>query len=78
MGPFVGTLGRSLSVQDLEQARQELKRWEDRFDRYDGNNPNKYRSDINSARSRVQLIELSLRAQGLIPPESRPLGELRG
>lgn len=54
-------------LEDLDEARQELKRWRDRFDNYDGNNPNKYQSEIRAARMKVRDIEASLKAQGFLP-----------
>lgn len=45
-----------LTPEDLERARKELQDWQDRFDRYSGNNPDKYQSDIREARRRVREI----------------------
>lgn len=55
------------TVEDLEEARRELARWNERFDNYSGNNPNKYRSDINAARQRVRDLEDYLKAAGALP-----------
>lgn len=63
-----GTLPGMYTLEDLEAARAELKRWEDRWDRYDGGNPDKYRSSIRSAADRVRVIEMNLRAKGVLPP----------
>lgn len=55
------------TVDDLEKAREALRAWEDRFDRYTGNNPNKYQSDIRVARHEVRMIEDALKANGATP-----------
>ena len=55
------------TVDDLEKAREALRAWEDRFDRYTGNNPNKYQSDIKAARREVRMLEDALKADGAIP-----------
>lgn len=49
---------------DLEEATKSLRDWQDKFDRYSGNNPNKYQADIRAARRRVRLIENALKASG--------------
>ncbi|MBK0398490.1 hypothetical protein H0I76_04760 [Limibaculum sp. M0105] len=54
------------TIEDLKAARDELRQWEERSDRYDGNNPDKYRSDIRLARSKVRLIEGHLKRAGQI------------
>lgn len=55
------------TLEDMEEAKAELSAWLDRFDRYTGNNPNKYQSDIRAARRKVSEIESSLKADGTIP-----------
>jgi hypothetical protein len=55
------------SLQDLDDARAELKRWQERWENYDGNNPNKYQADIRIARQKVSSIEYDLKQQGLLP-----------
>ena len=55
------------TIKDLENAREELQNWEDRFDRYSGNNPDKYQADIRTARRRVREIEETLKASGEMP-----------
>jgi hypothetical protein len=57
----------TFTVDDLEKAREALRAWEDRFDRYTGNNPNKYQSDIKVARREVRMIEDALKANGATP-----------
>jgi len=55
------------TLEGLENAREELRKWDDRFDRYTGNNPDKYQSDIRAARSKVRLIESELKRTGALP-----------
>lgn len=55
------------TVEDLEEARRELTRWNERFDNYSGNNPNKYQADIRAARQRVRDLEADLKAAGALP-----------
>lgn len=55
------------TVHDLEEARANLKSWEDRFDRYSGNNPDKYQADIKAARRKVTAISNALKESGQIP-----------
>jgi hypothetical protein len=42
---------------DLSAAKSELQQWQDAFDRYSGNNPNKYRTDIRRAKATVKRLE---------------------
>lgn len=55
------------TLEELEEARRELARWNERFDNYSGNNPNKYQSDISAARQRVRNLEDDLKAAGTLP-----------
>lgn len=55
------------TLDDLEAARAALKSWQDQFDRYSGNNPDKYQADIKAARRQVRAIEDALKANGTIP-----------
>jgi len=55
------------TLEDLDKVRAELRDWEDRFDRYSGNNPDKYKSDIRLARQKVRLIETALKDSGVLP-----------
>lgn len=54
------------TVDDYEKAKAALKKLNDRFDRYDGNNPNKYQADLKMARSRLRTIEAYLKEVGII------------
>lgn len=55
------------SLEDLEKAKASLRGWEDRFDRYSGNNPNKYQSDIRAIRRQVRMITDALKFAGVLP-----------
>lgn len=55
------------TLEDLEVARAELARWQDRFANDRSNNPNKHRSSIRSASDRVAAIEAALKASGDLP-----------
>ncbi|MDP9993838.1 multidrug resistance efflux pump [Variovorax boronicumulans] len=55
------------TLEDLEAARAALTQSQEKFDRYSGNNPNKFRSEIKSAGAAVRMIEASLKASGLLP-----------
>jgi len=55
------------TLEGLENARAELKRLEDAWDNYSGNNPDKYQSQIKSARTMVRVIESTLKANGTLP-----------
>ena len=52
---------------DLEAARDELRDWKKRWENYSGNNPNKYQSELRSAREKVRRIESYLKCIGEIP-----------
>jgi type VI protein secretion system component VasF len=52
------------TLEDLEAARAELTREIERRDNYNGNNPNKYATDVRMARERVALLERALKALG--------------
>ena len=54
------------TVEDLEFAQAQLREWSDRFDRYDGNNPDKYQSEIRNAQAKVREIECELKKTGLL------------
>jgi len=56
-----------VSLQDLETAKAELQRVEDRWENYSGNNPNKFVSQRDAARSRVESLTRTLKAQGDLP-----------
>lgn len=55
------------TLEGLEKARAELKRLEAAWENYSGNNPNKYQSQIKSARTMVGVIESTLKANGTLP-----------
>jgi hypothetical protein len=55
---------QAYTLDDLAVAIKSLRDWQDKFDRYTGNNPDKYQSDIKAARRLVRLIENSLKSNG--------------
>lgn len=65
------------TLEDLEQAQAELRGHSDRSANYSGNNPNKYRSDIDMAMMKVESIEASLKASGVLPKSEQELLEER-
>ena len=54
------------TIEDLEAARANLKKAVDRWENYDGNNPNKHRAAVADARVVVHEIEAQLKAAGVI------------
>lgn len=45
------------TLEDLENARKKLESLQERWANYTGNNPNKYESDLKSARREIRIIE---------------------
>lgn len=65
------------TLEDLETAQHELEMWQGRWERYDGNNPNKYQADIRNAQSRVRRITDSLKANGVLERDEHESLEAR-
>ncbi|WP_443112871.1 hypothetical protein [Herbaspirillum seropedicae] len=64
------------SLEDLEIARKELKRWDDAFANDSSNNPEKYESQRREARRNFRLIIEELKRAGHIEKtDSEILGE---
>jgi len=59
--------GLMYSLADLEAAKAEWKSWEDRWDSYSGNNPDKYHSQREMAQAKVRAIEQYLKSAGALP-----------
>lgn len=55
------------TLEELEEARRDLKEWSDRFDNYSGNNPEKYQADIRAATITVRQLETALKSNGTLP-----------
>ncbi|MBU9486696.1 MULTISPECIES: hypothetical protein [Burkholderia cepacia complex] len=55
------------TVEDLERARADLASAERRLDDYDGNNPNKHRTQVAEAREHLYMVERALKRARLIP-----------
>lgn len=54
------------TLEDYDRARAELARWNEAWDSYTGNNPEKYRGDVMAALRKVREIEASLKNAGLL------------
>ena len=54
------------TIQDLDAAKADLGKVEERWANYSGNNPDKYQADLKAARRRVRAIEGALKATGAI------------
>ena len=52
-----GARSRATIEADLAAAKGELQHWEEKFDGYTGNNPNKFRTDIKNARQKVAQLQ---------------------
>lgn len=64
----------SFTLDDHAKAVEALASLSARRDNYSGNNPNKFRADIESAKARLAAIELSLKRVGVLqrsPAEER-------
>ena len=67
---------RMYSLEDLVNARRELKYWQDRFANDTSNNPNKYHSQIKNASSEVRIISDFLKNNGTIERSDKEKMEL--
>lgn len=65
----------SYTIDDYNIAQDELARITEKWDNYSGNNPNKYYSQLSGARSKVRIIEGSLKSQGVIPLSDKEILE---
>lgn len=54
------------SLDDLDAAKAELKRWDDAYINNSSNNPNKYEAERRDARRRAREISAKLKLLGLI------------
>jgi hypothetical protein len=64
---------RPYTLADLAEAEARYADAKARVDNYDGNNPNRGRSDLRHASDHLTLVTLYLRAQGDLPkPEPTP------
>lgn len=55
------------TIEDHAVAKAMLESLNQRWENYDGNNPNKYKADIAAARAALHSIEESLKQTGLLP-----------
>jgi hypothetical protein len=58
---------REATVQDYEAAKARLAAVVERWANYNGNNPDKYRSELQAAREALATIEADLKRLGLVP-----------
>lgn len=65
------------TLEYLRAAQEELDLWQGRWDRYDGNNPNKYQADIRNAQSRVRSITESLKTSSVLERSEQEKLEVR-
>lgn len=57
----------SFTLDDHAKAVEALASLSARRDNYSGNNPNKFRADIEHAQARLATIELALKRAGVLP-----------
>ena len=65
------------TLQNLAEAQAELARQVARQDDYDGNNPNKFSTDVRLAREKVADLTRALKACGLLPRTDHEILEAR-
>jgi hypothetical protein len=65
------------TLADLQAAQAELDHQLERQARYDGNNPNKYATEVRLARETVTALTAALKASGLIPRTEQEILEAR-
>lgn len=54
------------TLEDYENAKAELASWNERWENYSGNNPDKYQADIKAAERKVRDIERYLKDIGVL------------
>ncbi|MBT3726770.1 hypothetical protein HOG21_03580 [bacterium] len=54
------------TLDDLEKARADFAKWDDKFSEYTGNNPSKYDSQIKAALRKIRTIETVLKNGGAL------------
>jgi hypothetical protein len=64
---IIGGMDDMYTLEGLKRAQEDLDRWRDKWADSNSNNPNKFRGNINEARSRVRRIERVLKENGTIP-----------
>lgn len=58
---------RMYTLQHYEEARSKLESLSAKWESYTGNNPEKYRAEIASARVELHAIETALKLSGVLP-----------
>lgn len=54
------------TLEDYGTAKAELDTLNAKWEQYSGNNPNKYRTDVEKAKAKLHLIETTLKANGYL------------
>lgn len=54
------------TLEDYKKAKAKLARWNDAWDNYTGNNPDKYQADIKAAAQKAREIEQYLKDVGVL------------
>jgi hypothetical protein len=54
------------TLEDYDAANAKLDALNKKWENYTGNNPNKYRADIEESKAQKHLIEVELKATGLL------------
>ena len=54
------------TLEDYKKAKAELTRWNEAWDNYTGNNPDKYQANIKAAARKVREIEQYLKDIGVL------------
>ncbi len=72
--PYMTSHLTNHSVEDYSAARSKLDALNAKWDNYSGNNPNKYRAEIETAKATLHSVETKLKTLGLLqrtPTEER-------
>lgn len=54
------------TIEDYAAAKAKFDALNEKWENYTGNNPNKYRADIEESKAQMHLIEVELKAAGLL------------
>jgi len=59
------------TLENYEKAKSDLADWNERWNNYTGNNPDKHQSDIKAAAKKVREIEQYLKDVGILQPSEK-------